>query len=174
MKKRFSVRLFALGIALGAIGGATVLVVGSYAATAGYGYPPSNGSSSSARAATSAAVGVARSRLGRILVDGRGRTLYLFEKDKSMASTCYGACAGIWPPLTTAGKPHAVQGALAARLGTTRRSDGKLEVTYNGHPLYRYVGDTQPGDTKGQGLNQFGGGWDVLSPKGTKIEGGGS
>jgi predicted lipoprotein with Yx(FWY)xxD motif len=77
-------------------------------------------------------------------------------------------------PLTTAGKPHAVRGALGARLGTTRRTDGKLEVTYNGHPLYHYAGDTKPGDTKGQNLNQFGGGWYVLSPFGKKIESGGS
>jgi predicted lipoprotein with Yx(FWY)xxD motif len=145
-------------------------------ATKDSGYPPSYGSSGSAprAAATSAVVGVARSRLGRILVDGRGRTLYLFEKDKGTTSTCYGSCASIWPPLTTAGKPHAVRGALGARLGTTRRTDGKLEVTYNGHPLYRYVADTKPGDTKGQDLNQFGGGWYVLSPTGRKIERGGS
>jgi predicted lipoprotein with Yx(FWY)xxD motif len=170
-------RKFSLFIAAAASLGAALVAAGyGGSATAGSGYPPSYGSSGSASStpATSAAVGVAKSRLGRILVDARGRTLYLFEKDKSMGSTCYGACAGVWPPLTTAGKPHAVRGALAARLGTTRRSDGKLEVTYNGHPLYRYVGDTKPGDTKGQGLNQFGGGWDVLSPKGKKIENGGS
>jgi predicted lipoprotein with Yx(FWY)xxD motif len=140
-------------------------------ATRDSGYPPSYGSPGSVTraAASSALVGVAKSRLGRILVDGRGRTLYLFERDKGMASTCYGSCASIWPPLTTAAKPHAVRGALGARLGTTRRTDGKLEVTYNGHPLYLYVGDTKPGDSKGQDLNQFGGGWYVLSPTGKKI-----
>jgi predicted lipoprotein with Yx(FWY)xxD motif len=140
-------------------------------ATRDLGYPPSYGSSGSVprAAASSALVGVAKSRLGRILVDGRGRTLYLFERDKGMASTCYGSCASIWPPLTTAAKPHAVRGALGARLGTTRRTDGKLEVTYNGHPLYLYVGDTKAGDTKGQTLNQFGGGWYVVSPTGRKI-----
>jgi predicted lipoprotein with Yx(FWY)xxD motif len=164
------------------IAAAGSLVVGLVAAGTGVsaskdsGYPPSYGSYGSAplAAATSATIGVAKSHLGRILVDGRGRTLYLFEKDKGMASTCYGSCASVWPPLTTAGKPHAVRGALGARLGTTRRNDGKLEVTYNGHPLYRYAGDTKPGDTKGQDLNQFGGGWYVVSPTGKKIEGGGS
>ena len=172
MKRKFSLFITAAA----SLGAALVAAGYGGSATAGSGYPPSYGSYGSVQraAATRATIGVAKSRLGRILVDGRGRALYLFEKDKRIASTCYGACAGVWPPLTTAGKPHAVRGALAARLGTTRRSDGKLEVTYNGHPLYRYVGDTQPGDTKGQGLNQFGGGWDVLSPKGTKIEGGGS
>jgi predicted lipoprotein with Yx(FWY)xxD motif len=172
MKRKITLLIAAAGsLAVGLVAaGAGV------SATKGSGYPPSYGSYSSVQraAATSAMVGVAKSRLGRILVDGRGRTLYLFERDKGTASTCYGSCASIWPPLTTAGKPHAVRGALGARLGTTRRSDGKLEVTYNGHPLYRYVGDAKPGDTKGQGLNQFGGGWDVLSPVGMKIEGGGS
>jgi predicted lipoprotein with Yx(FWY)xxD motif len=145
-------------------------------ATKDSGYPPSYGAYGSAprAAVTSAVVGVARARLGRILVDGRGRTLYLFERDKGVTSTCYGPCASIWPPLTTTHKPHAVRGALGARLGTTRRTDGKVEVTYNGYPLYRYVGDAKPGDTKGQDLNQFGGGWYVLSAVGKKIERGGS
>ena len=89
-----------------------------------------------------ATVAVASSLLGRILVDGGGRTLYLFEKDTSGTSTCDGACAAIWPPLTTKGGPVAGDGAVAAKLGTTERTDGKTEVTYNGHPLYYYAGDT--------------------------------
>jgi predicted lipoprotein with Yx(FWY)xxD motif len=115
-------------------------------------------------------VAVARSPLGRILVDASGRTLYLFQKDRGTASTCYGACAGIWPPLTTKGKPLAGPGVLASRLGTTRRKDGKVEVTYNRHPLYYYVGDAKRGDTTGQGLDQFGAEWYVLSPAGTRID----
>jgi predicted lipoprotein with Yx(FWY)xxD motif len=115
-------------------------------------------------------VQVAKSRLGQILVDGGGRTLYLFEKDKGTSSTCYGPCAAYWPPLTTRGKPHAARGASAARLGTTKRRDGKLEVTYNGHPLYYFVADTKTGDTSGQALNQFGAEWYVLSPAGRKVE----
>lgn len=125
------------------------------------------------RSAGHAAVATARSRLGRIIVDGRGRTLYLFEKDKRGRSACYGACAGFWPPLLTRGKPSAVRGAKASLLGMTRRRDGREQVTYAGHLLYRFLEDTRPGQTKGEGLQEFGGGWDVLSPAGKKIERGG-
>jgi predicted lipoprotein with Yx(FWY)xxD motif len=121
-------------------------------------------------AAGGAKVAVANSPLGRILVDGHGLTLYLFEKDTSTASTCDGACASSWPPLTTTGSPLAGDGALAGKLGTTKRTGGKTEVTYNGHPLYYYAGDTKPGDTTGQGLDSFGAPWYVLSPAGEKIE----
>jgi predicted lipoprotein with Yx(FWY)xxD motif len=172
MKRKITLLIAAAGSLVVALVAAGI----GLSATKDSGYPPSYGSYGSVTraAATTATVGVARSRLGRILVDGRGRTLYLFEKDKGTASTCYGSCVSVWPPLTTVGKPHAVRGALGARLSRTRRRDGKLEVTYNGHPLYRYAGDTKPSDTNGQGLNQFGGGWDVLSPSGKKIESGGS
>jgi predicted lipoprotein with Yx(FWY)xxD motif len=166
MKRKITLLIAAAGSLVVAL-----VAAGTVSATRDSGYPPSYGSSGSVprAAASSALVGVAKSRLGRILVDGRGRSLYFFERDKGMASTCYGSCASIWPPLTTAGKPHAVRGALGARLGTTRRTNGKLEVTYNGRPLYLYVGDTKPGDTRGQDLNQFGGGWYVVSPTGKKI-----
>jgi predicted lipoprotein with Yx(FWY)xxD motif len=117
-----------------------------------------------------AKVGIANSPLGRIVVDGKGSTLYLFEKDKGSASTCYGACASVWPPATSKGKPAAGNGVLASKLGTTTRKDGKVELTYNGHPLYRYAGDAKRGDTKGQGLNQFGADWYVLAPSGNKID----
>jgi predicted lipoprotein with Yx(FWY)xxD motif len=142
--------------------------VGS-AATAG-GYLPGYGTKSVAPGPASALVGVGSSRFGRILVDGRGHTLYLFERDKRTASTCYGACATYWPPLTTTAKPQAGRRIMAGKLGTTKRRDGRLEVTYNGHPLYTFVADTKRGDTKGQDLNQFGGGWYVLSTKGVKVE----
>jgi predicted lipoprotein with Yx(FWY)xxD motif len=128
----------------------------------------------SARSATAAArVGVATSRFGRIVVDGKGRTLYLFEKDKSRRSACYGQCATYWPPLLTHGKPVARAGAKQSLLGTTRRANGSQQVTYGGHPLYRFALDTKPGQTKGKGLQDFGGGWDVVSPAGKKIESGG-
>jgi predicted lipoprotein with Yx(FWY)xxD motif len=119
--------------------------------------------------ARGATVAVARSRLGRILVDGKGITLYDFVKDKRGASSCYGACAALWPPLITKGKPHAGTGVRASLLGTTKRKDGKLEVTYNHHPLYYFVTDRKPGQTTGQGVNQFGGPWWVLSPAGREI-----
>ena len=114
-------------------------------------------------------VAVAKSPLGRILVDSRGITLYDFPKDRGTTSSCYGACAALWPPLTTKGKPVAGPGVRASLLGTTKRTDGKLEVTYNGHPLYYFVSDRRPGQATGQGLNQFGAPWWVLSPAGKEI-----
>ena len=114
-------------------------------------------------------VAVAKSKVGRILVDSKGITLYDFVKDKGGVSSCYGACAALWPPLTTKGKPHAGPGVRASLLGTTKRKDGKLEVTYNGHPLYYFVTDRKPGQTTGQGVNQFGAPWWVLSPAGKEI-----
>ena len=117
-----------------------------------------------------ATVAVRDSKLGKILVDGHGRTLYLFEADKGTSSTCYGACASAWPPLTTTGKPQAGNGASPALLGTTPRTDHTTEVTYNHHPLYYFVSDTKPGDITGQGLNSFGTKWYVLNPKGNKID----
>jgi predicted lipoprotein with Yx(FWY)xxD motif len=114
-------------------------------------------------------VAIAKSRLGRILVDSKGITLYDFPPDKGTTSVCYGACAALWPPLITKGKPVAGGGVRASLLGTTKRKDGKLEVTYNGHPLYYFVTDRKPGETTGQGLNQFGGPWWVISPAGMEI-----
>jgi predicted lipoprotein with Yx(FWY)xxD motif len=114
-------------------------------------------------------VAIAKSRIGTMLVDGKGITLYDFVQDKGTKSTCYGACAALWPPLLTKGKPVAGRGVRAALLGTTKRKDGKLEVTYNGHPLYYFVTDRKPGQTTGQGVNQFGAPWWVLSPAGKEI-----
>ena len=116
-----------------------------------------------------ARVNVATSRLGRILVDSKGITLYDFPPDRGATSVCYGACAALWPPLITKGKPIAGPGVRASLLGTTKRKDGKLEVTYNGHPLYYFVSDRKPGQTTGQGVNQFGGPWWVISPAGKEI-----
>jgi len=112
---------------------------------------------------------IARSRLGRILVDSRGITLYDFVKDKGKTSVCYGACAALWPPLITHGKPIAGHGVRRRLLGTTTRKDGKRQVTYGGHPLYYFVTDRKPGQTTGQGVNQFGGPWWVLSATGKEI-----
>jgi predicted lipoprotein with Yx(FWY)xxD motif len=110
------------------------------------------------------------SSLGKILVDAKGRTLYLFEKDKTHRSTCYGQCAKFWPPLLTKGKPLAGSGAKSALLGTTRRTNGSVQVTYAGHPVYRFLEDASPGQTKGEGLKFFGGEWYVVSPAGKKID----
>jgi predicted lipoprotein with Yx(FWY)xxD motif len=118
---------------------------------------------------TGTMVKLANSPVGRILVDSKGITLYDFPPDKGTTSVCYGACAALWPPLTTHGKPIAGPGVRASLLGTTKRSDGKLEVTYGGHPLYYFVSDRKPGQTTGQGINQFGGPWWVLSAAGKEI-----
>ena len=116
-----------------------------------------------------ARVDVARSPLGRILVDSKGITLYDFPPDKGTTSVCYGACAALWPPLITHGKPVPGRGVRPSLLGTTKRKDGKLQVTYGGHPLYYFVTDRKPGQTTGQGVNQFGGPWWVISPAGKEI-----
>jgi predicted lipoprotein with Yx(FWY)xxD motif len=135
---------------------------------------PYGGSSATASAPAgasgAAAVDLASSKLGKILVDSTGRTLYLFKADTGMASTCDGACASAWPPLTTAGQPTAGAGVSGSKLGTTKRSDGSTEVTYNGHPLYKFAGDGAPGQTTGQGVDGFGAEWYVLSAAGNQVE----
>jgi predicted lipoprotein with Yx(FWY)xxD motif len=129
-----------------------------------------HGSAGGGSTSAGATVAIRRTSLGKVLVDAQGRTLYLFEKDRSPASTCYGACASIWPPLTTGGKAVAATGVTAAKLGSSKRSDGKAEVTYAGHPLYTYAGDSTPGQVGGEGLDQFGAKWYVLAPNGHKID----
>jgi predicted lipoprotein with Yx(FWY)xxD motif len=166
----------------------SLFFVGSSAALTGAlvacsaGYTASSPTPSSApRAAMSAAptpspskngttISTASTKVGQVLVDGSGRTVYLFEADKGKDSTCYDACAQAWPPVTTSGTPHGGTGEHSALLGTTTRRNGTTQVTYNGHPLYYFIGDRKPGDIVGQGLNQFGAKWYVLSPSGSKID----
>jgi predicted lipoprotein with Yx(FWY)xxD motif len=133
----------------------------------------SNSNASAATAHGSATVDVANTGLGKVLVDSKGRTLYLFKKDKGTKSACFGACATNWPPLR-ATKPSVSSGLTASKAATTKRSDGKPEVTYNGHPLYLFAGDQKAGDTSGQGVNAFGGSWFAVSPAGTAVSGSGS
>jgi predicted lipoprotein with Yx(FWY)xxD motif len=116
-----------------------------------------------------ATIGVTNSRLGEILVSSQGRTLYLFAKDTGTTSTCTGACATAWPPLRATGQPAVGRGVNAALLGTTPRSDGGPQITYNGHPVYLFIEDQKPGDTNGEGVNAFGGSWFVLSPTGSQV-----
>lgn len=106
---------------------------------------------------------------GRIVRDSVGRTVYLFTHDRSSSSTCYGACATAWPPVLTTAAPSAGTGLSARLLGTTRRSDGTLQVTYAGHPLYYYVNDVKRGQILCQNVDEFGGTWLVVSPQGTAI-----
>jgi predicted lipoprotein with Yx(FWY)xxD motif len=116
-----------------------------------------------------AAVAVAKTRLGHVLVDSRGRTLYLFTKDSGSTSACLGACAMAWPPLRAGDKPTAGRGAKSSLVGTTTRSDGGPQVTYDGHPLYTFIKDKKAGDTNGEGLAAFGGSWFVVSRAGTQV-----
>lgn len=131
-----------------------------------------------ARAATTGAaragtiIQARTSSLGRLLTDGHGRALYLFEADKPNVSKLSAAGLSIWPPLAATGKPQAKSGALAAKIGTITGANGKPQVTYGRHPLYYYVGDAKPGQTSGQALNQFGAEWYVLGPSGNKIDNG--
>ena len=106
-----------------------------------------------------------RTSLGKVLATSSGLTLYMYKPDPKGKSVCNAGCDSTWPPLTTKGKPHAGKGLQQKLLGTTRRSDGKLQVTYKGHPLYRYAGDVKAGQAKGEGL---GGIWFALSAAGKK------
>lgn len=117
-----------------------------------------------------ATVAVAKnSKLGKILVDSEGHTLYLFQKDTGTSSSCTGPCAAAWPPLRSSGDPVVLGGATTSLVGTTARSDGKAQATYDGHPLYSFVRDTKPGATNGEGLTAFGGTWFAVSPTGNPI-----
>ena len=123
----------------------------------------------SAPAAQRATVAVRSTSYGNILVDGKGFALYIFTRDGRGASRCYGACAKAWPPLLTSARPKAGSGATASKLGTTRRRDGKLQVTYGGRPLYYYVGDSRPGQVLCQNVVEYGGRWLVVAPSGKPV-----
>ena len=139
------------------------------AAACGAGSPSTSASSSPSPVPTATVAVAANAKLGQILVDGNGRTLYLFEADKGTASTCYGSCAAYWPPLLTSGQPQAGAGVNPALLGTAPRNDGTTGVTYAGHALYYVVTDHNPGDATGQGVDNFGALWAVVGPDGNKI-----
>ena len=142
--------------------GAVALVLGGAAAAH---------TSPSARGARAATIQLRKAGdLGKILVNGHAQTLYLFEKDRHGKSACYGPCAKFWPPALTTGKPHAGSGVKASLLGTTKRRDGKMQVTYNGHPLYAYAGDQKAGQANGEGSRAFGAEWYVMNAQGKKVD----
>jgi predicted lipoprotein with Yx(FWY)xxD motif len=143
---------------------ATTAVLAAACGAAG----PSSGAAGSPTA-TPSTVALAGSPLGNVLVDGTGRTVYLFEQDTSTASRCYDVCAVAWPPVLTSAPPTAGAFVSGGDLGTSPRRDGTAQVTYHGHPLYRFGGDRRPGDTTGQGLDAFGGLWYVLGADGRGI-----
>ena len=165
----------------GAIAGAALLVAacGNYGTSAygsstsptASGGKPGVASSPPGTPAPSAMTTLAlrNSPLGQILVDGSGRTLYLFEADKNGMSSCYSDCASVWPPLLAKGTVNGADGINQSLLGTTTRNDGSVEVTYNGHPLYYFVSDKQAGDTTGQAITSFGADWYVLSAAGSHV-----
>jgi predicted lipoprotein with Yx(FWY)xxD motif len=121
-------------------------------------------------AANKAALKLHKNKLGTFLVDGKGMSLYLFEKDKGGKSSCFGACAAAWKPYMTSGKASAGKGVAASKIGTTKRAGGGTQVTYAGHPLYHYIGDTSAGQTNGEGSKAFGAEWYLVSPAGKTVE----
>jgi predicted lipoprotein with Yx(FWY)xxD motif len=135
----------------------TLVAVGALAATAAV-----------ASTNKSSSILLRGTKVGKVLVAANGRTLYLFTADKGKKSACYGQCASFWPPLI-AEKPTAGAGLKASLLGTTKRKDGKLQVTYGGHPLYFFAQDKKAGDVNGQAFVHFGGTWWVVSAAGKKI-----
>jgi predicted lipoprotein with Yx(FWY)xxD motif len=139
-----------------------------------YGGSAPSTSAGSAPAAGGAALGVRSTSIGTILADGRGFTLYAFEADQGTTSACSGACATAWPPLTTtSASPQIGTGVTQSLVGTAKRSDGSTQVTYAGHPLYLFQGDTAAGNTNGQGLTAFGARWDALTGSGQEVTTGG-
>jgi predicted lipoprotein with Yx(FWY)xxD motif len=168
---------------------ALAVVIASLAASllagcgSGYGSSGSSasasGSSAPVRPTSAATVKTASvSGLGTILVDGQGRTIYLFQRDTGPTSTCSGACIAGWPAVATHGAPQAAGGVATGKLGVTKRSDGTMQATYAGHPLYYYAGDAAAGDANGQGVNAFGAAWYAVGTSGsavtTQASGGGS
>ena len=127
------------------------------------------GSASGSRHAVRPAVTVRTTSLGKVLVDQNGRTLYLFEKDKRGMSACSGSCAQFWPPMLARAKARAGARVKRSLLGAIRRRDGRRQVTYAGHPLYRFSLDVRAGQVKGEGLDDFGAHWYAVSPAGAKI-----
>ena len=127
------------------------------------------GTVASSATQTSATVSLRTTKLGPILVNSRGRTLYLFAKDRNGKSACSASCAAYWPPLLSRVPPTAGLGVKASLLGTTRRSNGSLQVTYNKHPLYTYTLDKKAGQTHGEGVLAFGAKWYAVSAKGRAV-----
>jgi predicted lipoprotein with Yx(FWY)xxD motif len=130
-----------------------------------------NGENAAASTGGKTVSGASVGAFGTVLVDSEGVTVYEFAKDNGTTSSCYGACAQSWPPVLASGKPSAGGGAMASQLGTTQRKDGSVQVTYAGHPLYTFVGDTEPGEATGNESTAFGGKWSVMNEAGEAVAG---
>ena len=155
-------------LALAACGGSSTSSSSGAAAAPGYGGGAAGASNGSTAASV---VSTKTSSLGTFLVDGQGRTLYLWDADHGPRSTCTAACAQAWPPLTTTGAPKASGAVKSSLLGTATRADGSREVTYAGHPLYTYAGDTKPGQVTGEGSDSFGAPWWTVTTAGRALQG---
>ena len=155
-------------LALAACGGSSTSSSSGAAAAPGYGGGTAGASNGSTAASV---VSTKTSSLGTFLVDGQGRTLYLWDADHGPRSTCTAACAQAWPPLTTTGTPKASGAVKSSLLGTATRPDGSREVTYAGHPLYTYAGDTKPGQVTGEGSDSFGAPWWTVTTAGRALQG---
>jgi predicted lipoprotein with Yx(FWY)xxD motif len=162
-------------ISMSGLAGVAVLAAACGSGSGGYsaGYGGSNAPATTpttAQSATATTLDVNNSKLGSILADSHGRTVYLFGADYGSMSTCTSpGCVAEWPPLIANGSPQAGGGLSGNQLGTTTRADGQKQVTFSGHPLYYFAGDGQPGSTNGQGLNDNGGPWYVVRADGTPV-----
>jgi predicted lipoprotein with Yx(FWY)xxD motif len=137
-----------------------------------YGLAPS-ASAAGASPASSSALTLRHTPLGTILTTATGFTVYVFEADRGTMSACTGACAATWPPVTASdGRLMATGGASMSLVAQTTRPGGVHQLTYAGHPLYTFAGDTGPGVTSGQGSEEFGARWDVLTAAGREVTGG--
>jgi predicted lipoprotein with Yx(FWY)xxD motif len=157
-------------LAIAPLGAALALAACGGTAASKSAAPASSASGSAQPGRGGIQLSVRPSQYGSILRDGTDRTIYLFTHDRSTSSTCYAGCATAWPPVLTTGAPSAGTGLSARLLGTTHRSDGTLQVTYGGHPLYYYVNDVKPGQILCQNVDEFGGTWLVVSPRGAAIQ----
>ena len=161
------------GTALAALGGASLLLLaacgGGGSMYGGGGSTYDGGSSPSQAAHTIGKISVAKTPAGKVLVDPRGRTLYVFAPDSRGHSTCTGSCATYWPPTPGADAKRGAPAAVSATLGSIKRADGSSQLTANGYPVYTYVGDHSRGQANGQGINLSGGRWWVVSPSGTRV-----
>jgi predicted lipoprotein with Yx(FWY)xxD motif len=166
----FAALAVTVALVLAACGGSGSSSSSGSSSTPGYGTAKPSTSNSANSSAAASVLSTKTSSLGTFLVDGNGRALYLWDADHGSKSTCSGVCAQAWPPLTTTTTPKAGGAVKASLLGTTKRADGSREVTYAGHPLYYFAGDTAPGQTTGQGSNGFGAPWWVVTPAGKAIE----
>ena len=162
----------------GALGAAVVVAAcssgGTSSSAAAPAASPAGGSSSSAGASSSGGtvITTAKSSGGTVLASSSGRAVYLWAKDTGDMSNCNGACAGAWPPVTTTGTATASGAAKASDIGTITRSDGTKQVTYDGHPLYYFSGDSGPGTASGQGSDAFGAKWWLVAPTGSDVTAG--